>query len=111
LTNVHGAAAGGELNLQKGWLWEKALTIVVQKYRALSYPHHIQIYGLKKRKYDKHLCFSYDLLTGRQIFYPFQKKDHLCCFLMETYCQGETDMSRQAGSPDFVTESWIRITF
>jgi len=36
---------------------------------------------------------------------------HVCQFLMEAYCRDETDLSGQPGSPDFVTESWICITF
>ena len=44
---------------------------------------------------------SYDLLTGRRIFYPFGliKKS-------TSYCRDETDLITHTGGPDFVTESW-----
>ena len=38
-------------------------------------------------------------------------KIHFGWFLTEAYCQDEMDLSRRPGSPDFVTESWMCITF
>ena len=54
-------------------------------------------------KFGQNRCFSHDVLTGRQIFYPFglMKKD--------AYCADETDLIKQTGGPDFVTESWVCI--
>jgi len=42
--------------------------------------------------------FSWDLLTGRRIFYPFG-----LILFFASYCRDETDLIKQARGADFVT--------